>query len=398
MANKISKHSEQGIPLRTRIIKLEVPLIVSVAFAFYAVRMFRLISRYAVNIFFSDQWDFNDATLFERRSLWQMFDAQHGPHRQGVGGLFEKMVDPLFRWNSRTESFIVGVVVVAAAICALWLKKRIYGNLSVSDAVIPAIFFVPGQWATWFNVANFAHGPFPLLLIVLYCASWTFGRRVIRYPLILFINFLSIYTGFGIFLGVLTPIMLLVDYWANAPEKRLPTVYFISALLVCFASLVSFFVRYRFWPASQCFSLQLQSPMSYLAFMAADVCEFLRTKRGRASHPGNRNRDRRRCITFDDSFYLVFIPPKNNWLGRGCVRQTFDRGVFDGIHVLVLRIYCLWKSVPGAKDRLSTSLCYLLGTSRTGCLFLPAIPSQCHSPKNPIKWLLNSSRRGVFLS
>jgi hypothetical protein len=43
--------------------------VVAVVFAFYATRLFRLISQYAVNIFLSDQWAFNDATLFQRHSL-----------------------------------------------------------------------------------------------------------------------------------------------------------------------------------------------------------------------------------------------------------------------------------------------------------------------------------------
>jgi hypothetical protein len=89
-------HSEQNIPLWSHLNKLRPWLFVSIAFIFCAARMFHLISRYAVNIFFSDQWDFKDATLFEKYSLWQMFDGQHGPHRQGVGALFERLVDPLF--------------------------------------------------------------------------------------------------------------------------------------------------------------------------------------------------------------------------------------------------------------------------------------------------------------
>src|SRR4030081_2054874 len=197
-----------------------VTLLVAVAFIFYAARLFRLISRYAVNIFFSDQWEFNDATLFQKHSLWQIFDWQHGPHRQGLGALFEKLVDPIFGWNSRIESFIVWGVIVTAAICALWLKRRLYGSFSVFDVVIPAILFIPAQWETLFVTANFSHGPFPLLLILVYCLSWTFGKRAVRYPLVLLINFVSIYTGFGIFLGVLTPILLALDYWASAPQTR----------------------------------------------------------------------------------------------------------------------------------------------------------------------------------
>lgn len=147
--------------------------IVALAFLIFACRMFRLISRYAVNIFFSDQWNFNNATLFQKHSIWQMFTWQHGPHRQGLGALFEKLIEPSFRWNSRIESFVVGGVVVVAALCALYLKKRLYGHFSASDVLIPAMFFIPRQFETLFVTANFAHGPFPLLLIVLYCLAWT---------------------------------------------------------------------------------------------------------------------------------------------------------------------------------------------------------------------------------
>lgn len=42
---------------------------VGVAFALFATRLLQLISQYAVNIFFSDQWTFNDATLFQKHSF-----------------------------------------------------------------------------------------------------------------------------------------------------------------------------------------------------------------------------------------------------------------------------------------------------------------------------------------
>src|SRR5579864_3944844 len=109
---------------------------VAFAFVVFAKRMFRLISRFAVNIFFSDQWKFNDATLFQRHSVWQMFAWQHGWHRQGFGALFEGLVDPLIHWNSRIEAFIVGAIIAVTAICAIWLKRRLYGDLSVFDALI----------------------------------------------------------------------------------------------------------------------------------------------------------------------------------------------------------------------------------------------------------------------
>jgi len=269
-----ASHSDRSFALWIRAITSRPWLFVSTAFIFYAVRMFRLISRYAVNIFFADQWDFNNATLFYKHTPWQIFTWQHGPHRQGLGGLFEKMVDPLFGWNSRTESFVVGGVIVAAAICAFWLKRKLYGEFSVFDVVIPAILFIPRQWATWFMSANFAHGPFPLLLILLYCLSWSSRRKDVRYPLVLLINFVTIYTGFGIFLGVVTPILLILDYWTSTPKTRLSKTYFTCALLVALASLGSFFVGYKLSPGLPCFSLQPQSPTSYFAFVPLMFANF----------------------------------------------------------------------------------------------------------------------------
>jgi hypothetical protein len=258
---------ERTLPL-SRTVKLRISLLVAIAFIIFGARMFWLISRYAVNVFFADQWDFNNATLFQKHSLWEMFRWQHGPHRQGVGALFERMVDPLFGWNSRTESFVIGGVIVVGAICALWLKKRLYGDLCVFDVVIPAILFTPALWQTLFMTQNFAHGPFPLLLVLLYFLSWTCLRPALRYGLVLFINFVTIYTGFGFFLGVLTPILLILDYWTSTPQSRVRKAYFVSTVLVAALSLASFFFGYTFQSGVKCFSFQPLSPMSYLAFVA----------------------------------------------------------------------------------------------------------------------------------
>src|SRR5439155_331113 len=73
--------------------------VVAVAFVLFAARLFHLISKYAVNIFFSDQWEFNDATLFQKHTIWQMFAWQHGQHRQGLSALFSKLVEPHLGWN-----------------------------------------------------------------------------------------------------------------------------------------------------------------------------------------------------------------------------------------------------------------------------------------------------------
>ncbi|PYV46577.1 MAG: hypothetical protein DMG92_17820, partial [Acidobacteria bacterium] len=76
---------------------------------------------------------------------------------------------------------------------------------------------------------NFAQGAFPLLLLIIYCLAWT-CRKAFRYPLILFISFLATYTGFTLFLGMLTPFFLVADYRATAPEERPSRRRFLVAL------------------------------------------------------------------------------------------------------------------------------------------------------------------------
>ena len=236
-------------------------------------RLFRLISRYAVNIFFWDEWDNKTATLFQKNSLWEMFTWQRGWHRLGMGALLEKALDPLFQWNSRSESFILGGIVAVAAICALWLKVRLYGRFSIWDIAIPAIFFTPAQWETLYMTPIFSQGPLPFLLIVIYCLAWTCKTSAVRYTLVLVINLVTVFTGFGIFLGVLTPVLLALDYWSRPRSKPSKIGYFVSRLLISLASLGYFFLGYVRTRGVDCLDFQpstLKGYVTFLMLMAAD--------------------------------------------------------------------------------------------------------------------------------
>jgi hypothetical protein len=112
----------------------------------------------------------------------------------------------------------------------------------------------------------------------LYGLAWTCRSKAVRYPLVLIINFVTIYTGFGIFLGVLTPLLLALDYWTSAHEVRLSSIYFVAAVVVALISLGSFFVGYRFMHDIECFSPQLQPVTSYLAFVSLMFANFFAVK------------------------------------------------------------------------------------------------------------------------
>jgi hypothetical protein len=234
-----------------------------------ALRLFRMISQRAVNILFYDQWDFDNATLFEKHSLWEIFRWQHGPHRQGLGGVLSKLLEPSVRWNTRYEDFAIGAVILVSAVLALYLKYRLFGAIRYSDVIIPGFFLTPAQYQTLLAATNPSHGSLPLLLIILYCLTWTLGSYPWKYLCVLVTNFLLIYTGFGIFVGFLTPPLIAVDYYCHARHQTVKyQASSAAALLVSIASMASFFVGYKLEPAADCFSIVPANPIRYAAFMS----------------------------------------------------------------------------------------------------------------------------------
>ena len=160
-------------------------------------------------------------------------------------------------------------IIFSAAVLALLLKVRLYGAVGYSDVIIPLLFLTPVQYETLVVTPNFAHGSLPSLLTILYCFCWLVRPYRWKYVCVLFVNFLLIYTGFGIFMGLVTPVLLALDYYANtrhlAPKYQWASAL---ALTVSIASLASFFVGYKFQSAVDCFSPTPKNPLVYAWFAA----------------------------------------------------------------------------------------------------------------------------------
>jgi hypothetical protein len=248
-------------------------LVVLAADAVLAFRLFLTVHTEAVNIFYWDQWDFNDPILFNPQSLWQAFRHQHGPHRQGLGAFVGLLVGRLSHWSTRAEAFSLGIIVVIASLCALWLKRRLFGSLTYSDLIIPMLFFTRVQWETFLGSTNPALGSLPLLVIVLYGMAWTCRREILKYPLILILNFLAIYTGYGLFLGFVTPVLLALDVYQTARTSGHMPWLPVVACFVSVASIISFFAGYVRDP--DCIAFIHSHPFSYVAFVATMFSGFL---------------------------------------------------------------------------------------------------------------------------
>jgi hypothetical protein len=242
-------------------------------------RFWFFLAPYSVNVLFYDQWDLLDSFFDGNPGLAELFFHQHGPHREGLGLIADKYLYPLTRWSVDSESVMIGASIFAAMILAVLLKKRLFGRLAYSDVLIPAIFLTLTQYETVIGTPNPGYSAFPLALLMLYGLALLQGNYLLRYSLVLSINFVLIYTGMGVFAGVVTIGLFLADgYWCWRRALVVPLAAPIGGLFIACASLASFFVHYKFEPAVDCFGAHPRF-LDYPWFMAVMFSNFAGIRR-----------------------------------------------------------------------------------------------------------------------
>jgi hypothetical protein len=243
-------------------------------------RFYWIAIKYAVNLFYYDEW-VTYASLFETQPWWRIFVAEHGPHRQGLGVLVVSKLLSVTHWDSRVQAFSVGVVIVLAMILATYLKIQTFGPISGWDIAIPIMFLGLGQWEVILGATGTSPEAFPLILLVAYCLAWNEGRGLFRNFLVLLINFLLIFTGFGICVAGITLLLLGLQAYhrAKARNRRQATTAMLS-LGIATTSLASFFHGYQFNPAVECYHFPYRNPAAYPVFMGMMFARFLGAKQG----------------------------------------------------------------------------------------------------------------------
>jgi hypothetical protein len=156
------------------------------------------------------------------------------------------------------------------------LKRRIFDRWSITDLAIPIIFLSVSQFEAFTISINEAHSLLPLLLVMLYGVAWTLRSRALRLSLVLIINFLAIFTGFGLFLGVITPALLFVDLLSLIRSKEKTLAYYsVGAIALALISGALFFLDYHFNPAASCFQVRPDYFLKYPIYMAVIFGRFL---------------------------------------------------------------------------------------------------------------------------
>jgi len=221
-----------------------IPALLAVATLALAYRLFHMIDRYAVDLLFYDQIELYEVFL-DDPNAWDLFRFQHGPHRQGLPFLGTWLLAQATDWNARADAFHVFAWVVAAAALALALRRRLFGPFTPIDVVIPLLLFTPAEYGIFMHAPNASHGAGPLLFLLLFCHALRIADRRLRYAALVALDLVLVHTGFAIFAGALTPVVLGVSAWRDRRAGRSrDAAIAATGVVLCFAWIALFLVHY----------------------------------------------------------------------------------------------------------------------------------------------------------
>ena len=244
-----------------------VPLAVLTALAF---RTLAYVWRYSVDVLFWDQWDFLDP-LFRGAGPWIQFDWQHGPHRQGVGGLLLAWVLPASGWSMRAQALVSALIVIAAAGMAWATLRRATGAPSWTDVSAPLLCLGGGLGEIFVGAANPAHGAVPMALVFALALVWTMQSPLPRAVLAGVLGALSVFTGFGFFVGLVQPVLFTAE-WVHARGDGRRRMAATLGLVLSALALVAFFRGWQFVTSVDCFQLPHPRPLEYLDYLGFSLC------------------------------------------------------------------------------------------------------------------------------
>lgn len=238
-------------------------LIIATVFTVALVRLAGLVQDDAVNVLYGDQWDFL-TPLFDGKGPWACFIRQHGPHRQGLGGVLQWMIYNMSGWDVRAEAWAGVAVLTAAAATALACAYRVRGRLLAWDAVLPVIILTPLHWETLLLAPNLAHSVLPLALTCALVLAWLAPASAARLVIISALGVLCIFTGFGFSVA---PAVLAVALASLSPANtdRRAAVAIIALLA---AGMAAFLIGYRWDPAVPGWHFPVADWWNYGTFVA----------------------------------------------------------------------------------------------------------------------------------
>ena len=250
---------------------LAVALVFVAAFG----RQLVYVSRYAVNLMYGDQWAIYQPQ-FQGQGWWASFFFQHGPHREGLGMILARFLANLSGWNSRWDAFAALSLLLAAAVLAVALARR-FGALRhpLLAAGLPLLFLNVHQYEVFVGPVNLSHGSMPVLLVIVCSLAWFIRDPLPRHLVIGTVTVLATFTGFGIFLGVVSPVLVGFEAGqAGRKGKRAEAGFALLDLAIIGLGWVVFAHGYKFQPAVDGFRFPYEQPAEYLVFVGRMLGNF----------------------------------------------------------------------------------------------------------------------------
>jgi hypothetical protein len=259
--------ADSALRSAARVVALALPLAVLAALAFRTVVYVR---RHTVDVLFWDQWDFLEP-LFRGAGPWTQFDWQHGPHRQGLGGLLLAWMLPASGWSIRTETLVSALIVIAAAAIAWGTLRRAIGARSWTDVLAPLLCLGGGLQEIFVGASNPAHGPLPMALVFALAVAWTVRSPLVRTVLCVVLGAFCVFTGFGLFMGLVQPVLFAAEWVhgrGDAHRRRTATLGLVLSAVI----LAAFFAGWHFLTAVDCFQFPHPRPREYLDYLGFLLC------------------------------------------------------------------------------------------------------------------------------
>ena len=149
-------------------------------------------------------------------------------------------------WSTRADGFVITGVLALSAGLAVWLKVRLTGRLEVWDAVVPLLFLTVRQWTTFIGTPDVSLGAMPVLLLVLAGLALTVASTAWRIVALLVLDLACVYTGFGLFAGLVIPTLFVRELWLGHVGR----VGAMSAIAISGAIGLSYFIDFDAGPAT----------------------------------------------------------------------------------------------------------------------------------------------------
>jgi hypothetical protein len=206
--------------------------IVGIAFALTLLRLVGFVSDNAVDLVFEDQWNFLEP-LFKDQGPFAAFFYQHGPHREGLGGLINWYLYRWTEWDVRAEAWVGVGVIASAAVAAVALASRLRGWLSWTDAGFPLVLIQPLHWESLLFTTNLAHSILPLALLLGCANAWITRNPLLRGIGVVVFGVLILFTGYGLCGAVALAALFLFLLWrAESSRMRMQVAAGLAAFAV----------------------------------------------------------------------------------------------------------------------------------------------------------------------